>query len=84
MFGMLAFVSALIAFQSYLIINALTSWEYLSWMNITYLKVWPRKYGSPFSSGSYLNNIKIFLNTRPFWFRQRHTKWQMPNKLPRL
>ncbi len=26
--------------------------ESLSWMKITYMKVWPKKYGSPFSKGS--------------------------------
>jgi hypothetical protein len=68
MFGLLAFIGALIIFHTYLIGKGLTSWEYLSWMNITYLKVWPRKYGSPFSQGSFSANVYRFYHTRPSAF----------------
>ena len=53
-----AFVLALIVFHTILASKNLTSWEYISWMRITYLKVWPRKYGSPFSEGSVAANLK--------------------------
>lgn len=43
------FVTPLVFFHTYLSMVNMTSWEYLSWMRITYLKVWPKKYGSPFS-----------------------------------
>ena len=43
------FVLALILFHTMLIGKNLSTWEYNSWMKITYLKVWPRKFGSPFS-----------------------------------
>jgi hypothetical protein len=54
------FVLPLSVFHTYLISVNLTSWEFLSWMRITYLKVWPKKYGSPFSLGT-KGNIKMFL-----------------------
>lgn len=47
--GFSIFVLPLSVFHTYLISVNLTSWEFLSWMRITYLKVWPKKYGSPFS-----------------------------------
>lgn len=68
---LLAFVGALIFLHTYLISKGLTSWEYLSWMNITYLKVWPRRLGSPFSKGSRLANFKDFIRTRPGLFDKR-------------
>jgi palmitoyltransferase len=58
MIGVLLFVLALVCLHTYLMTKGLTSWEHLSWMNITYLKVWPRKYGSPFSKGSAWLNVK--------------------------
>lgn len=47
-----AFVGVLIVLHTYLISRGLTSWEYFSWMKITYMKVWPKKYGSPFTRGT--------------------------------
>jgi palmitoyltransferase len=47
--GFTLFVAPLLIFQFVLILRNMTSWEFMSWMRITYLKVWPRKYGSPFS-----------------------------------
>jgi hypothetical protein len=32
----------------------------MSWMRITYLKVWPKKYGSPFNNGISENLKKFF------------------------
>mmetsp|Transcript_7555 Transcript_7555/g.9117 ORF Transcript_7555/g.9117 Transcript_7555/m.9117 type:complete len:89 (+) Transcript_7555:1690-1956(+) len=43
------FVLTLLIFHTMLAARSLTSWEYISWRRITYLKVWPAKYGSPFS-----------------------------------
>ena len=45
------FILPLNVFHIYLACVNLTSWEYLSWMRITYLKIWPKKFGSPFSQG---------------------------------
>lgn len=52
------FVLILIIFHSMLAAKNLTSWEYISWMRITYLKVWPKKFGSPFTEGSAKANLK--------------------------
>lgn len=57
-------LSILIVLHTYLAANAMTSWEYFSWMKITYLKVWPRKYGSPFTQGSRIKNLKAFFKVR--------------------
>ena len=57
-------LSILIALHTYLAANAMTSWEYFSWMKITYLKVWPRKYGSPFTQGSRVKNLRAFFKVR--------------------
>ena len=55
------FVLPLVVFHTYLVSQNLTSWEFLSWMRITYMKVWPKKYGSPFSKGV-RNNWKMFFS----------------------
>lgn len=39
----------------------MTSWEFFSWFKITYLKVWPKKYGSPFKQSSKFENFFTFL-----------------------
>ena len=57
--GFTLFVLPLSVFHAYLVSVNLTSWEFLSWMRITYLKVWPKKYGSPFSLGL-SGNLKMF------------------------
>ena len=44
-------VGALIGFHSYLASISLTTWEYLSWSKISYLKSIDLKHGSPFSQG---------------------------------
>jgi palmitoyltransferase len=43
------FTFVLLVLHSYLAALNLSSWEYFSWNKITYLKIWPKKYGSPFS-----------------------------------
>ena len=42
-------VGSLVVMHAYLIVKNLTTWEYLSWQRISYMKVWPKKYGSPFT-----------------------------------
>ena len=81
--SMSAFVTALVVFHTYLASQNLTSWEYISWMRITYLKVWPRKYGSPFSQGSAADNFRQFF-FYPFASRLRIYPWAMPKKLPKV
>ena len=78
-----AFVLALIVFHSLLASKNRTSWEYISWMRITYLKVWPKKYGSPFSLGSRSANLRQFFCFN-FAGRTRIYPWQMPKKLPKI
>lgn len=47
----LLFVAYLLIFHTYLALSNTTTWECLSWSKISYLKEWPRKYGSPFNIG---------------------------------
>jgi palmitoyltransferase len=81
--GFFFMVSSLLIMHTYLISKNLTTWEYLSWMKISYMKVWPKKYGSPFDRGGSKANLKFF-------FRFDFTKgnylypWSMPKKLPKL
>jgi len=77
------FVAALIFLHTLLATKSLSSWEYFSWMKITYLKVWPKKYGSPFSKGSKTANFKSFCSN-PFGSRTYAYPWRMPTKLPKL
>ena len=74
-------LTILIGLHTYLIFNALTSWEYFSWMKITYMKVWPKKYGSPFRNKTrYLDFMYYF---KPSNGAHAHT-WRMPRTLPAL
>ena len=77
------FVMALIVFHTMLAGLNLTSWEYISWMRITYLKVWPRKFGSPFTEGSTMANLRQFFFF-PFAKTLKIHEWKMPKKLPNL
>lgn len=81
--GFFFMVSSLWAFHTYLISKNLTTWEFLSWMKITYMKVWPKKYGSPFDRGSKAENLRFFFNydfsKSPFLY-----PWSMPKRLPKL
>jgi hypothetical protein len=70
------FVGVLIALHTYLISKGLTSWEYFSWMKITYMKVWPPKYGSPFTRGTVLKNFKEYFTPIKSQFA---TVWRMPS-----
>ena len=55
----LLFVIYLISFHTYLSFTNTTTWECLSWNKISYLKVWPRKLGSPFNIGL-RNNLRLY------------------------
>lgn len=78
-----AFVLGLIVFHTLLAGKNLTSWEYISWMRITYLKVWPRKFGSPFCEGDTIANYRQFF-CYPFAKSLKIYPWQMPKKLPKM
>lgn len=73
----------LICFHIWLASQNLTSWEFFSWMRITYMKVWPKKLGSPFSRGSKIENLKQFF-CFPFHKQEYIYPWRMPTKLPKL
>merc|ERR1712129_11202 len=45
----------LLWYQTYLLLNGLTTWEHLSWQRISYLDGMPAKRGSPFSKSAVLN-----------------------------
>mmetsp|Transcript_33708 Transcript_33708/g.33199 ORF Transcript_33708/g.33199 Transcript_33708/m.33199 type:complete len:166 (+) Transcript_33708:929-1426(+) len=83
LFGELFFtimLSSLISFHTYLMVNNLTTWETLSWNKISHMKVWPRKYGSPFDKG-YKENIKLYFLGH---HKKGAIKWQMPTSLPSI
>ena len=71
---------SLIFFHVYLVINNLTTWETLSWNKISYMRVWPRKYGSPFNWGI-KKNLRLY-----FWKNSKSNfiNWKMPKKLPSI
>ena len=83
MIGFFFMVGSLLLMHTYFISKNLTTWEYLSWMKISYMKVWPKKYGSPFDRGGQKANLKFF-------FRYDFSRgsylypWSMPKKLPKL
>ena len=81
--GFILFVTALIFFHTILAAKNLTSWEFISWMRITYLKVWPRKYGSPFTLGSPSQNLRQFF-CYPFTKRLTIYPWKMPKRFPKI
>mmetsp|Transcript_7210 Transcript_7210/g.12174 ORF Transcript_7210/g.12174 Transcript_7210/m.12174 type:complete len:80 (+) Transcript_7210:1894-2133(+) len=74
--------------HTYLIMVNLTTWELLAWQKITYLKIWPRRLGSPFSQGLG-QNLKVFFKLNSLsQLRSNNAKechrWRMPHKLPSL
>jgi len=81
--GFILFVTALIIFHTILAARNLTSWEFLSWMKITYLKVWPKKFGSPFSLGSSSANLRQFF-FHDFTRKTTIHPWKMPSKFPKM
>mmetsp|Transcript_30715 Transcript_30715/g.47097 ORF Transcript_30715/g.47097 Transcript_30715/m.47097 type:complete len:98 (-) Transcript_30715:67-360(-) len=54
------FVLPLTLGHTYLISINMTSWEFLSRSRITYMQVWPKKYGSPFNQGGVRANLQMF------------------------
>jgi palmitoyltransferase len=41
-------VGSLVVIHIFLASKNLTTWEFLSWKKISYMKIWPKRYGSPF------------------------------------
>ena len=72
-FGLM--VTSLLALHTYLACGNITTWEHLSWAKISYLKDWPRTYGSPFSEGPWLN-------LRTYCCPQGCKVWVLPQTLP--
>ena len=71
---------SLIIFHTYLVINNFTTWESLSWNKISYMRIWPRKYGSPFDRGFKINLKQYFCQKS----QNKLTNWRMPKKLPSI
>lgn len=71
---------SLVIFHTYLVTNNTTTWEALSWNTISYMRVWPRKYGSPFDQGL-SKNIRLYFCTKP---GEKIQIWKMPKKLPSI
>merc|ERR1712147_116484 len=80
--GFTFFVGPLVAMHTYLACTNLTTWEFFSWMKITYMRVWPRKLGSPFSNG-WKQNLRMFCCYN-FRKEEKCHQWKMPKKLPKL
>ena len=57
--GFSLFIMNLIIFHSYLLIKNVTTWEFLSWSKVSYLRDWPKNFGSPFDLG-WKANMKLF------------------------
>lgn len=73
------FVVYLIVFHSYLAASNMTTWECLSWEKISYLKLWPRRMGSPFNIGL-KKNLKLY-----FCFNltgDNYFVWRLPKNRP--
>jgi hypothetical protein len=70
--------SSLVLIHSVLASNNLTTWESLSWKKISYMKIWPEKYGSPFFV-SYRDNLKSYFSAPS---RYGNIEWTMPTRLP--
>ena len=80
--GFTLFVLPLVFFHTFLMCKNLTSWEFMSWMRITYMKIWPRKYGSPFSEGC-CKNMRLFCCYN-FRSKKQCYLWKIPKTLPKL
>jgi len=52
-------------------------------MKISYMKVWPKKYGSPFCKGGIKKNFSFFMKYK-FSKGPQIYPWEMPKKLPKL
>ena len=71
-------VTSLLGFHTYLASVNVTTWERLSWEKISYLKDWPRSFGSPFSVGCRGNLHKYCCAPLPALY----TVWVLPAVLP--
>ena len=76
-------VSCLLGFHTYLsFVNQTTCKEHLgenvSWEKISYLKKWPRNYGSPFSLGA-KKNLYLYCCAS---LESNHREWKVPTHLP--
>jgi len=73
------FVLNLIIFHCYLLPQNITTWEFLSWSKVSYLKEWPKRFGSPFNLGL-MQNLKLV-----FGYNNQsgnHFIWKMPLRRP--
>lgn len=73
-------LTSLLMFHTYLMVNNLTTWETLSWNKISHMKIWPRKYGSPFDGGI-RENIRQYFNPGQ---GNNFIQWKMPRALPSI
>lgn len=62
----LALIS-LLAYHIYFMFANVTTWEYLSWQNITYLEGFEKKNGSPFSISPF-HNFMLYMRPSPTTF----------------
>lgn len=75
------FVGTLLYAQVYCASNNITQWEFIKWDKVTYMKVYPKKLGSPFSLGSRKANLKLFFFGK--FHRTTHAyRWTYPKTLP--
>jgi len=75
----LLFVLNLIIFHTYVASQNITTWECLSWQKISYLRYWPRRFGSPFNIG-FANNLRLY-----FCYSLADDNllvWRMPRRRP--
>ena len=73
------FVVYLLVFHSYLAVTNLTTWECLSWDKISYLKLWPRRLGSPFNIGIKKNLMCYFCYDLS---GDNYFVWRLPRRRP--
>lgn len=73
------FTILMLFYHSYLAVVNQTTWENLSWGKITYLRIWPRQLGSPFSRGI-IRNLKFFCVES----LGSVVVWKLPDEIPEL
>eukprot|EP00347_Sterkiella_histriomuscorum_P000103 403377170 len=84
-FFFILMVGSLVFFHLFLSSSNLTTWEFLSWNKISYMKVWPKRYGSPFSQGqSRWTNLRMYFCQKKQKKSQYFAQWKMPLGLPEL
>jgi hypothetical protein len=76
------FVVYLIFFHSYLAATNTTTWECLSWEKISYLKLWPKKLGSPFNIG-FMKNLRLYFLINEYNLTgDNYFVWRLPKRRP--